>query len=125
MGIRDGWSRVAIESHDPEDRRRPVPDQARSSATGSSWKPTSLPTATTWSGVLLHRRDEGDAEWTEMPMEPLGYDRSRGEFTVDAIGRYRYTLQAWVDRFHTWVRDLGKRARAGQDVTVELLIGVG
>ncbi|HVL32483.1 MAG TPA: maltotransferase domain-containing protein, partial [Actinomycetota bacterium] len=35
----------------------------------------------------------------------------------------RYTVRAWVDRFGTWQRDLRKRVEAGQDVSVELMIG--
>ncbi len=51
--------------------------------------------------ALLYRR-EADAEWAEVPMEPLVNDRWRGSFTVPEVGRYRYTLQAWVDHFKTW-----------------------
>jgi starch synthase (maltosyl-transferring) len=76
------------------------------------------------SAVLLHRR-EGDGRWEEAPMEPLANDRWRGVFSVAAPGRYRYTLQAWVDRFRTWRRDLEKKIAAGQQVGVELQVGAG
>jgi starch synthase (maltosyl-transferring) len=72
--------------------------------------------------VLLYRRD-ADTDWTEVAMAPLVNDRWRGAFAVSELGRYRYTIQAWVDRFKTWSRDLAKRVEAGQDVTVDLLIG--
>jgi starch synthase (maltosyl-transferring) len=72
--------------------------------------------------VLLYRRD-ADSDWTEVAMAPLVNDRWRGAFTVTQLGRCRYTLHAWVDRFRTWSRDLAKRVEAGQDVTVDLLIG--
>ena len=72
--------------------------------------------------VLMHR-PEGAPEWTEVPMVHLGNDRWRGAFTVTGIGPHSYTVQAWVDRFKTWSRDLAKRVDAGQDVRVELLIG--
>ena len=58
------------------------------------------------------------------PMIPLVNDRWRGEFRVSKIGRYRYTVEGWVDRFKTWRGDLTKRIEAGQNVQVELLIGV-
>ncbi len=74
------------------------------------------------SGVLLYRK-EGEAKWSEAPMEPLGNDRWRGSFRVQELGRYRYTVQGWIDHFKTWTRDLGKRVEAGQDVTIDLLIG--
>jgi starch synthase (maltosyl-transferring) len=74
--------------------------------------------------VLLHRR-EADAAWIETPMEPLVNDRWRATFTVDELGRYRYTAVAWIDHFGTWVRDLERRVAAGQDVATDLLIGAG
>jgi starch synthase (maltosyl-transferring) len=74
------------------------------------------------SSVLLYRK-EGASQWTEVPMEPLVNDRWRGEFTVSELGRYRYTLQAWVNPFQSWRQDLQKRVDAKQDISVELLAG--
>ncbi len=65
----------------------------------------------------------GAAGWSDVPMESLGNDRWRASFRVTELGRYYYTVQAWVDHFKSWARDLGKRVQAGQDVAVELLIG--
>ncbi len=72
--------------------------------------------------ALLYRK-EGEADWIEVGMEALGNDRWRGAFTVQEPGIYQYTVQGWVDHFKTWTRDLAKRVQAGQDVTVDLLIG--
>lgn len=72
--------------------------------------------------VLLYCK-ESDETWSEVPMTALGNDRWRAAFSVPEMGRYRYTVQGWVDHFKTWTRDLGKRLAAGQDVTVDLLIG--
>src|SRR3954463_8861952 len=71
--------------------------------------------------VLRYRKEGGT--WAEAPMEPLVNDRWRGAFTVSELGRYQYTVHAWVDHFRTWARDLRKRVDAGQDVSVELLVG--
>ncbi|HVM41106.1 MAG TPA: alpha-1,4-glucan--maltose-1-phosphate maltosyltransferase, partial [Acidimicrobiia bacterium] len=71
---------------------------------------------------LLHAGDR-DAAWTAVPMRPLGNDRWEGRFRVPELGRYRYTVEAWVDRFATWRRDLDKRVDAKQDVHVDLLVG--
>jgi starch synthase (maltosyl-transferring) len=73
---------------------------------------------------LLYRR-EPDADWQAVPMQPLANDRWQGEFPVPELGRYRYALEAWVDRFRTWQRDLKKKVDAGQDVAIELLVGAG
>jgi starch synthase (maltosyl-transferring) len=72
--------------------------------------------------AVLRYAPEG-GEWSEVPMEPLVNDRWRGEFPVSALGSYRYTLRAWIDRFGTWQRDLAKKVEAGLDVTVELQMG--
>jgi starch synthase (maltosyl-transferring) len=72
--------------------------------------------------ALLHRK-AGAAKWIELPMDELGNDRWRAEFSVDELGRHEYTIRAAVDHFATWQRDLRKRVDAGQDVSVDLLIG--
>jgi starch synthase (maltosyl-transferring) len=68
-------------------------------------------------------RHESEPEWSETPMGPQVNDRWRGAFTVEELGRYLYTLIAWVDPFKTWRRDLEKRVAAGQDVSIDLSIG--
>ena len=72
---------------------------------------------------VIRFRREADSQWSEVPMDPLVNDRWTGKFTVTDLGRYRYTIEAWVDRFRTWRRDLEKRSAAGQDIHVDLLIG--
>jgi starch synthase (maltosyl-transferring) len=72
--------------------------------------------------ALLYRKEE-DAAWTETEMAPLVNDRWQGWFRVQELGRYLYTISAWVNRFKTWARDLEKRVDARQDVSVDLLIG--
>jgi starch synthase (maltosyl-transferring) len=73
------------------------------------------------SAVLFYR--DGDGEWCEAPMEPLFNDRWRGRFTVHEVGESCYTILAWADRFKSWSRDLVKRLDAGQDVSVDRVIG--
>jgi starch synthase (maltosyl-transferring) len=72
--------------------------------------------------ALLYRK-ESDPKWNEVPMEPLGNDRWRGSFRTHELGNYRYTLKGWIDHFKSWSHDLGKRVEAGQDVSIDLLIG--
>jgi starch synthase (maltosyl-transferring) len=71
---------------------------------------------------LLHRHVD-DAAWSEVELEGPDNDRWWGSFTVDRLGRFQYTVQAWADRFSSWQRDLRKRIDAGQDVAVDLRIG--
>lgn len=74
------------------------------------------------SAVLCYRCAR-DTVWTEVAMAPLGNDRWQGCFRVSQLGRYSYSIQAWVDHFATWYEALRKRVEAEQEVQVELLIG--
>jgi starch synthase (maltosyl-transferring) len=73
--------------------------------------------------LLLHRPAR-ETSWNEVAMQPEVNDRWRGEFSVPAQGLHLYTLIAWVDRFQTWSRDINKKYAAGQDVSVDTLVGV-
>jgi starch synthase (maltosyl-transferring) len=72
--------------------------------------------------VVRHRR-VGEEHWHETLMAPVENDRWQAAFTVDALGRYEYTVEAWIDRFASWRHDLSKKVGAGQDVSSELVEG--
>ncbi len=74
------------------------------------------------SALLLYRKED-KPEWSETPVEPLVNDRWRGSFVVAELGRYRYTILAWVDLFKSWRRDLSRKFQAGQEISIELLVG--
>ncbi len=73
--------------------------------------------------AVLRYRDGAGSPWQETPLREVGNDRWTGRFLVSSIGRSFYTIEAWVDRFRSWRRDLAKKADAGQDVRVDLLVG--
>ena len=73
--------------------------------------------------AVLRYRHEAATRWIETPMAPLVNDRWRGEFPATELGRYVFTIEAWVDHFETWSRQLAKRLAAGQDVRLELEVG--
>ena len=50
-------------------------------------------------------------------------DRWRGVFVAAEIGRYVYTLAAWVDQFKSWRRDLQKKAEVGAHTELDFLTG--
>src|SRR2546430_4072397 len=72
--------------------------------------------------VVLHR-PQCEPRWCQAPMRLVVNDRWRGEFRVERLGCHLYTVQAWVDHFHSWSRDLLRRLEAGQDVRGELQSG--
>ena len=59
--------------------------------------------------AVLAWRGEDAKDWQEIEMQPLGNDVWRAVFTPESIGRYRYTVAAWVDRFATWRHEFGRR----------------
>ena len=67
--------------------------------------------------VVLYRR-ELNKEWTEVPMAALGNDRWRSTFRVTEMGRYRYTIMAWVNHFQSWQFDLTHRPDTDPDLTM-------
>jgi starch synthase (maltosyl-transferring) len=73
-------------------------------------------------GVLKHRKANSPG-WTEIPLQALVNDAWTATFTVDELGTYEYTIEAWIDRFGSWLKGLVAKADAGQDVTSELLEG--
>jgi starch synthase (maltosyl-transferring) len=69
-------------------------------------------------------RGPGDEEWQHGPLDEVFEDeRWYGELTLDRIGRWRYTIEAWPDPFRSWRDDLRKRIEASQDIASELLEG--
>jgi starch synthase (maltosyl-transferring) len=63
-------------------------------------------------------------KWRETAMTPLVNDRWQASFTVDHVGRYEYTVEAWVDHFASWQHALHARVGAAQeDLHSEFLEG--
>src|SRR3954468_5781956 len=71
---------------------------------------------------LLWRR-VGASEWQVVPMAFFHNDHWAASFRVEKLGRYEYTVRGWTDPFLTWQRDLQKRHAAGQDLSIDFLIG--
>ncbi len=73
--------------------------------------------------AVLRYRTDRDPSWLDIAMAELGNDVWRGNFPVEAAGRYEYTIEAWTDPFKTWRRDFAKKVEAQQDICVDLLVG--
>jgi starch synthase (maltosyl-transferring) len=79
-------------------------------------------------GVLRYRqvqgaRGGGQGAWNEVPLTQGDNDSWFASFQVTGLGEYEYTIEAWVDRFATWVKELTAKFGAAQDVASELLEG--
>ena len=73
--------------------------------------------------LLLWRREDETA-WNEATMTPLGNDRWKGSFIAASVGRYRYTVSAWVDHFLSWRHDFARRVEK-EDLRIAALVGAG
>ncbi len=118
----DGRRRVVIESVSPEidggrfPAKRTVGDRVRVEADIFTDGHDLI------AAVLLSWTEDSQS-WTEQPMRSLVNDRWMGEFEVTELGRYRYTIEAWVDHWETWCHDLEKRIGANTDTDIDYLIG--
>ncbi|MDQ2925671.1 MAG: DUF3416 domain-containing protein, partial [Acidobacteriota bacterium] len=86
---------------------------------------------------LLYRHASA-RKWQSVPFAPLTNDLWSAEFTAAKLGPWRFSIEAWVDHFDTWVHDLAKRLAAQpdpqeptqqivgpQDIPLALRIGAG
>jgi starch synthase (maltosyl-transferring) len=124
MRVEDGRKRVIIENVDPEIDRGRFPIKRTVGETVVVEADVFADSHEALCCVLLYRK-EGKLEWKASPMNLLANDRWRGEFGVSELGRYHYTVQAWIDHFRSWRQGLAKKAEAGQDLAIDLLAGAG
>jgi starch synthase (maltosyl-transferring) len=72
---------------------------------------------------IIHCSDDSKA-WSRVKMTHIGNDRWRGEFQLQRIGRHYFAIEAFLDRWGGFVRDLIKKREAGQSLDVELMEGL-
>ena len=65
-------------------------------------------------GRLLYR-PAGERSWRSTPLIELTNDLWTASFTVDTLGEWQFSIEAWVDHFDTWRSDLKKRIAAQPD----------
>jgi starch synthase (maltosyl-transferring) len=79
--------------------------------------------------AVVRYRAPGGRRWKEAEMLPIDAHldgvRWQGEFPVDALGRWEYTIEAWTDVFGTWRDELRRKVEFGQhELAGELSEGV-
>jgi starch synthase (maltosyl-transferring) len=67
--------------------------------------------------VLL--RAEGETAWTSYAMAPQPNDAWAASPRVTRLGRHFIVVQAWIDIWAGFVRDLTRKQEAGQDLSLE------
>ena len=59
--------------------------------------------------VVLQWQAIGESQEFEVDMQPRGNDVWLAEFVPPRVGRYRYTVMAWVDHFESWRSEFERR----------------
>src|SRR5437870_1253835 len=74
--------------------------------------------------AALKWRLVGQPRWHETAMSFIDNDRWRGICSLNEIGVYEYTVEAWTDTFRSWRDEFTKKFEAGiSDLTAEALEG--
>nr|VFJ56839.1 MAG: alpha-1,4-glucan:maltose-1-phosphate maltosyltransferase [Candidatus Kentron sp. DK]VFJ65014.1 MAG: alpha-1,4-glucan:maltose-1-phosphate maltosyltransferase [Candidatus Kentron sp. DK] len=77
--------------------------------------------------VLRYRKKktgrQPTGKWTEIPMAQGENFEWSASFSVNGLGHYEYTIEAWPNLFRTWLDEITKKHAAGVDVSGELLEG--
>lgn len=68
---------------------------------------------------LLYRAAD-EAAWQRKPMRPVGNDRWAAEMPLRRAGRHIFMVEAWLDIYGSFVRDLTKKREAGKDIRLDL-----
>lgn len=66
-------------------------------------------------------RSPGESAWSVPMAYDFNSDRWYGEFQVDRMGRWHFTVEAWTDVWETWRAAFRKKIDAGQGGRLELI----
>ena len=77
--------------------------------------------------AVVKHRQKGKRKWSETPMELVnpGLDLWTASLELPDNTRVEYTIEAWMDEYGSWLREVNKKVEAGQKVELELLEGQG
>ena len=69
--------------------------------------------------AVVRWQQPGAADWEESPMRHIDAhidgDNWVGAFDITALGRWHWTIEAWVDHFASWRHELTRKVAARQD----------
>ncbi|MBB4008590.1 alpha-1,4-glucan--maltose-1-phosphate maltosyltransferase [Allorhizobium taibaishanense] len=74
--------------------------------------------------AALRWRTLDSATWQDVPMQLIGNDRWRGQFTLSRLGRHEFAVEAWRNPFAIFHYELSKKHEARLDLRLELQEGL-
>ncbi len=69
-------------------------------------------------------KPDDERTWIPAEMTPVGNDRWRAELSLARLGRHSFMIEAWIDVWGGFVRDLVKKRDAGVDLALEIREGM-
>jgi starch synthase (maltosyl-transferring) len=72
----------------------------------------------------LYLKEAGKETPVELPMKFLTNDHWEVPYIFPQVGRFEFWVEGWEDHFKNWKHGLLKKFEAGQDLQVELQIGI-
>ena len=81
--------------------------------------------------AVVRYRPAGTRKWLERPLTAVGNDHWVGDFQVTELGRWQFTIEAWIDRGSTLLDELERKLAAeqvdltGETLELEALLGSG
>lgn len=76
-----------------------------------------------WLGVALRWRASDESGWHRQKMNFIGADRWSGTFFLSRLGTYEFAVEAWVDRYGAFQRELLEKVEARVDLGAHLAAG--
>lgn len=71
----------------------------------------------------LRYKHNTEKSWNTSPMKQTINDAWKGEFMLEKLGIYLFTVKAWIDPFKSWHRDMLKKIEAATDYNIDIIIG--
>jgi starch synthase (maltosyl-transferring) len=70
--------------------------------------------------AALRYKADDERDWQSQRMRELGNDRWSATFSLHRVGVHRFCIEAWVDIYGTFARDLTRKREAGVDVNLDI-----
>src|SRR5882672_7197530 len=74
--------------------------------------------------AVVKWRKKGEELFSEAALTHVGNDRFEGEFPLSDNAPYEFTIEAWTDRFGSWLADFEKKVEADRDVEIDVQEGL-
>lgn len=72
----------------------------------------------------IRYRHSKEKKWRFTHMVEGKNDQWTGTFTVDELGNYQFRVEAWVDQYNTWLKNVKKWSESSEDISLDMETGL-